>query len=179
MARGYDQREGIDYHETFSLVARFASIRLILSDACQNNYHIATFDIKTAFLNGNLSENVYMNQPKGFEDGTRRVCKLIKSIYGLKQAPKDWNERITKFLKNLGLEATDDDPCVFYNKKRTLIVAIFVDDGMITGLDETEIKWLLSRLSSEFEITSEEGNCGKLHYLGMDINLRENGIFIN
>lgn len=120
-----------------------------------------------------------MTQPKGFEDGTAKVCKLTKSIYGLKQAPKAWNDRITKFLKSLNLKSTDDDPCIFFNKDRTIILAIFVDDGLITGVTQNEVKIILSQLASEFEITTGKVNEGNLHYLGMDINIRENGCFVN
>lgn len=87
IARGFSQREGIDYNETFNHVARFDTIRAVLSVAANENLKMAQFDVKTAFLNGILDEEIYMDQPEGFEDETNRVCKLQKSLYGLKQSP--------------------------------------------------------------------------------------------
>lgn len=112
VARGYDQQQGVDYNETFAPVARHASIRLLLSYASKENFCIRTFDIKTAFLNGEISEEIYMIQPKGFEDGTDRVCKLLRSIYGLEQASRSWNEKFVHCLNDMSFEATDDDPCL-------------------------------------------------------------------
>lgn len=84
VARGYDQQQGTDYFETFSPVVRHASIRLLLSFAVKEYKHVRTFDIKTAFLNGDLTEDIYMSQPQGYDDGSGKVCKLLKSLYGLK-----------------------------------------------------------------------------------------------
>jgi Reverse transcriptase (RNA-dependent DNA polymerase)./Integrase core domain. len=98
VVRGFEQEEGVNYSETFSPVARHASIRLILSLAASNRMSLITFDVKTAFLHGNLKETIYMYQPEGFDDKSGRFCKLMKSLYGLKQAPKDWNETFSKYL---------------------------------------------------------------------------------
>ena len=87
VVRGFSQIEGVDFFETFSPVARFDTIRALLSLAVNENLVLKQFDIKTAFLNSNLEEEIFMKQPAGFEDGSGRVCKLLKSLYGLKQAP--------------------------------------------------------------------------------------------
>ena len=87
VVRGFSQIEGVDFFETFSPVARFDTIRALLSLAVNENLVLKQFDIKTAFLNRNLEEEIFMKQPAGFEDGSGRVCKLLKSLYGLKQAP--------------------------------------------------------------------------------------------
>lgn len=92
VAKGYSQKHGVDYSETFSPVAQFKSIRLILGIAAARNLNIGQFDVRTAFLNGNLDEEIFMEQPKGFEDGTERVCLLKKGLYGLKQASRNWNK---------------------------------------------------------------------------------------
>lgn len=110
VARGFERKEGIDYFQTFSPVARHDSIRLILSIAASKKMRLMTFDVKTAFFYGDLKENIFMYQPEGFNDGTGRVCKLEKSIYGLKQAPKNWNEKFSKRLLSLRFTNTDDDP---------------------------------------------------------------------
>lgn len=86
--RGFYQRKGVDYNETFSPVARFDKIRAILSITANQGLHLAQFDVKTAFLNGVLHEDVFMDQPEGFDDGSGRLCKLLKSLYGLKQASR-------------------------------------------------------------------------------------------
>ena len=103
VAKGFTQRQGIDYEETFSPVAMVKSIRILLAIAAYYDYEIWQMDVKTAFLNGNLQEEVYMTQPDGFtsEDGTK-VCKLNRSIYGLKQASRSWNLRFDETIKEFG-----------------------------------------------------------------------------
>lgn len=95
VARGFTQEAGIDFTETYSLVARFDTIRVVLSVAASEKLSLAHFDVKTAFLYGDLDEVIYMKQPTGYEDGTNRVCMLKKSLYGLKQAPRCWNRKFT------------------------------------------------------------------------------------
>lgn len=179
VARGFEQKEGIDYSETFSPVARHVSIRLILSLAASMKMKLMTFDVKTAFLHGDLKEDIYMYQPEGFDDGTGHVCKLNKSIYGLKQAPKNWNEKFSKFLKSLGFENTDDDPCVYYNEDRSMIIALFVDDGLIAGTNTDEMIQVLEKLNREFEVTFDIASNNRLSYLGMQIQNDSSGIFVN
>ncbi len=116
VAKGFVQRQGIDYEETFSPVARYETIRILLAVAAAFGMKLAQFDVKTAFLNGVL-EDVYMEQPEGFEDNTERVCYVKKSLYGLKQAPRCWNKRFEKFMKNAGFKNSNADPCLFYRKR--------------------------------------------------------------
>lgn len=97
VARGFSQCYGIDYTETFSPVVKFPSIRSFLAIAAEKKMVIEQFDVTTAFLYGDLEEDVFTKQPIGFSDGTSRVCKLIKSLYGLKQAPRCWNAKFNKF----------------------------------------------------------------------------------
>ena len=100
VAQGYTQIEGVDFDETFAPVARLESIRLLLGIACILKFKLYQMDVKSAFLNGYLNEEVYVEQPKGFEDPTHpdHVYKLKKALYGLKQAPRTWYERLTEFL---------------------------------------------------------------------------------
>lgn len=123
------------------------SIRLILRLAASNKMKLMTFDLKTAFLHGILKERIFMYQPEGFNDGTKRVCKLEKSIYGLKQAPKIWNDKFSNFLKSFGFHNTDDDPCVYYNERRDIIITLFVDDGLIAGKNEEKMMEILNKLN--------------------------------
>ena len=92
MQKGYAQEQGIDYDETFSPVARYETVRTLLAVAASKNMKLKQFDVKTAFLYSELEEEVYLEQPEGFDDGSGRVCRLKRSLYGLKQAPRCWNK---------------------------------------------------------------------------------------
>lgn len=140
---------------------------------------IMTFDVKTAFLHGDLKEEIYMFQPDGFDDGSGRICKLKKSIYGLKQAPKNWNTKFSSFLCSLSLNSTDDDPCVYYNKEKSLILILHVDDGLIVGNNKQEMIHILKRLNEKFEIKYSESESKVVSYLGMRIEKRNNEIIVN
>src|SRR5580698_8359262 len=101
VVREYRQQFGIDYNETFASVSRAESLRLLLAIAATKKLAIKQFDVKTAFLHGDLDEVIYMSQPEGFEIEGKQVCLLHKSLYGLKQSPRQWRERITAFLATL------------------------------------------------------------------------------
>ena len=100
VAKGYNQEEGIDYDETYALVARLEAIRLLLAFACIMNFRLFQMDVKNAFLNGCIEEEVYVEQPLGFVDHEHPdyVYKLKKELYGLKQAPRSWYDRLSSFL---------------------------------------------------------------------------------
>lgn len=99
--------------------------------------HLAQFDIKTAFLYGTLQETIYMEQPDGFNDGTSRVCKLLKSLYGLKQASRCWSKRFTSFVENFGFLRSTADPCLYILIKgdKRMFLAIYVDDWLLATTD--------------------------------------------
>lgn len=179
VVRGFEQIEGVDYDTTFSPVARHASIRLLLSLAASKGMKMKTFDVKTAFLHGKLEDEIFMHQPEGFNDGSKRVCRLHKSLYGLKQAPKNWNERFSKFLKTLGYRNTDDDPCIYYNEDRSIIIALFVDDGFVVGLRLASVMQVLIEINNEFEITFNRYFHDEINYLGMKIEQKSDGIFVS
>lgn len=133
VARGFTRRAGIDYTETFSPVVRMESIRMLLVVANQLKLKMLQIDVKTAFLNRTLEETMHMSRPEGYENGSR-VCKLNKSIHGLKQSCLAWNECFTKFLREFKMQPLKSDCCVFVNThddvNATLIVCIYVDDGL-------------------------------------------------
>ena len=118
VAKGYAQKEGIDYEETFSPIAKWATIRTLLSLAAQNGWKFHQMDVNTTFLNGYLKEDVFMSQPKGFvvKGKEQKVCKLVKSLYDLKQAPHAWYEKLTEHLLKLNFEHFDLDDATLFIK---------------------------------------------------------------
>ena len=119
VAKGYAQRFGVDYDETFSPVVRFSSIRALLAFAVENDMLVHQTDVVTAFLNGTLEEEIYMQQPEGYiQPGSDHlVCKLKKSLYGLKQSPRCWNTTLTEFLESINFKRNVADPCICSNGK--------------------------------------------------------------
>ena len=113
--KGYKQQEGVDYFDTYSPVTRITSIRLIIAVAALRNLEIHQMDVKTAFLNGDLEEEIYMNQPEGCiaPGQEKKVCKLVKSLYGLKQAPKQWHEKFDNVMMSNGFKINECDKCVY------------------------------------------------------------------
>lgn len=171
VVRGFSQVRGIDYEETFSPVVKFSSVRLILAVAAAEKLFLRQFDIKTAFLYGDLDEEIYMEQPIGFSDSTKKVCRLNRSLYGLKQASRCWNHKFTNFLKRFNLSASKADSCVFVGcvSGRKIVLAIYIDDGLIAATHESDIQKLLSELNEQFKFKS-----GALDsFLGIEI-LRTN-----
>ena len=139
VAKGFTQKEGIDYEETFSPVAMLKSIRILLSIAAVLDYEIWQMDVKTAFLNGHLEENIYMQQPDGFiqKGQEHMVCKLQRSIYGLKQASRSWNIRFDQAIKSFGFIQNIDEPCVYkkIQGKSVAFLVLYVDDILLIGND--------------------------------------------
>ena len=178
VVRGFSQREGIDYNETFSPVARFDTIRTVLSIAANEHLKLVQFDVKTAFLNGVIEEEIFMQQPEGYSDGTNRVCKLLKSLYGLKQSPRCWKKRFKDVLLSFGLCESTADPCLFYRATgdEKLIVVLYVDDGLVAAQKKTDIDKFLCKLKSELKITIEPIG----HFLNLQIEQADNGsIFVH
>ncbi|GJX37563.1 retrotransposon protein, putative, ty1-copia subclass [Tanacetum coccineum] len=137
VVKGYTQTHRIDYEETFSPVAKIKSIRIMLAIAAFHDYEIWQMDVKTAFLNGKLTEDVFMAQPEGFENAKypKRVCKLQKAIYGLKQASRSWNlcfhEKVTQF----GFSRSEDESCIYVKVSGSVVVflVLYVDDILLIG----------------------------------------------
>ncbi|GJS57920.1 retrotransposon protein, putative, ty1-copia subclass [Tanacetum coccineum] len=137
VAKGYTQLYGVDYEETFSPVADIRAIRILISIAAFYDYEIWQMDVKTAFLNGYLDEDIYMVQPEGFVDPNhpRKVCKLQRSIYGLKQASRSWNKRFDEEIKRFGFAQNFDEPCVYQKASGSNVtfLILYVDDIIIMG----------------------------------------------
>lgn len=171
VAKGFTQKYGVDYEEVFSPVVKFSSIRAILSIVATRKMTIRQFDVKTAFLYGDLEEQVYMRQPEGFDDKSGKVCKLMKSLYGLKQSSRCWNKKFTKFIKENQLIQSVADPCVFTSEDKTLILALYVDDGLIAATSEDKIRDVISQLSKYFEMKFFRAEC----FLGLEIERYDDG----
>nr|GEY37833.1 retrotransposon protein, putative, Ty1-copia subclass [Tanacetum cinerariifolium] len=135
VAKGYTQTPGIDYEETFSPVADIRAIMILIAIAAYYDYEIWQMDVKITFLNGYLNEEVYMEQPKGFVNPKypNRVCKLRRSIYGLKQASRQWNKRFDDEIKKFGFTQNRDEPCVYLKASGSNItfLILYVDDILI------------------------------------------------
>ena len=133
MAKGYIQLHSIDFEEVFAPVARIETVRFIIALAASRGWEIHHLDVKTAFLNGDLKEVVFVSQPEGFEvkGQEHKVYKLNKALYGLRQAPRAWNEKLNKVLEKLNFNRCSKEPSLYRKQQenRLLLVAVYVDDG--------------------------------------------------
>ena len=156
VAKGYTQKEGIDYEETFSPVAMLKSIRILLAVAASLDYEIWQMDVKTAFLNGNLNEDIYMQQPEGFKAKGKEhmVCKLQRSIYGLKQASRSWNIRFDQAITSFGFEKSPDEPCVYkrIQAQKIVFLVLYVDDILLIGNDKQVLSGVKDWLHKQFDM---------------------------
>ena len=143
------------YNDTFAPVVRMETIRILLALAVQENWEIQQMDVKGAYLNGTLKEKIYMNQPEGYDDGIGNLCYLIKSLYGLKQAKREWNHELNKQLEKQGWKAFIVDPCMYYRRAADgiEILTIWVDDLLCFASHEALMQWLKRDLHDIFDIT--------------------------
>ena len=162
VAKGCSQKYGIDYDETFSPVVRFSSIRGLLAFAVQNDMLIHQMDVVTAFLNGRLDEEIDMAQPDGYVEAGKEhlICKLEKSIYGLKQSPRCWNRAFSEYLESIGFEQSTADPCVYIRISEPMaIIAVYVDDLILITKPEDVMQKLKMDVATNFKMK----DLGKLH----------------
>ena len=154
MAKGYAQTYGVDYSYTFSYVAKMTSVRLFISLAATHNWDLHQLDIKNASLHGDLQEEVYMEQPPRFvaQGKIGKVCRLQKSLYGLKQGPCAWFDKFSQVVEKFGLQKSKSDHFVFYRNSSSSIIllVVYVDNIVITGSDSTGISSLKSFLHGQF-----------------------------
>ena len=179
VAKGYTQIFGLDYGDTFSPVAKIASVRLFLSLAAIHHWSLHQLDIKNAFLHGDLEEEIYMEQPPGFvaQGETNLVCKLRKSLYGLKQSPRAWFGRFSTVVRDFGMQQSEADHSIFYHSSTSgcIYLIVYVDDIVITGNDHRGINKLKHHLSLHFQTK----DLGKLRYfLGIEVAQSRSGISI-
>ena len=157
MVQGYNQEEGIDYEETFAPVARIEAIRILIAFAAHMEIKLYQMDVKSAFLNGYLKEEVYVMQPPGFEskEFSNHVFKLDKELYGLKQAPRAWYERLSNFLLENGFRRGKVDNTLFLKSKgeHLLIVQVYVDDIIFGATHHDLCNEFSNMMKSEFEMS--------------------------
>jgi transposase InsO family protein len=179
VAQGYTQMEGIDFDETFAPVARLESVRLLLAFACHHKFILYQMDVKSAFLNGLLKEEVYVEQPKGFEDPhhPNHVLRLNKALYGLKQAPRAWYDRLTSFLVDKGFSRGGVDTTLFVKKEdnHMIIAQVYVDDIVFGSTSHSLSSNFADLMCSEFEMSM----MGELStFLGLQVKQFPSGMFV-
>ena len=165
VAQGFTQKFGVDYFDTFSPVAKLSSFRIILAIAARNDWDADTFDFNGAYLNGELGDNeeIYMKPPPGYTSEGEQVKRLLKSLYGLKQAGRKWYETLSRALLDLGFQVNNADPGVFSShvNNHTTILAIHVDDCLITGSSPELIADYKHKLNQRYSLT----DLGPVHWL--------------
>lgn len=172
VAKGYSQREGIDFKEIFSPVVKHTSIRVILALVAASNLELKQMDVKSAFLHGHLEETIYMSQPKGHVVPRKEhvVYLLQRSLYGLKQSPRQWYKRFESFVISKGFNRSSYDCCVYFKKEGSInfiYLLLYVDDMLIASSDMNAINSLKKSLNSEFEM-KDLGAAKRI--LGMEID---------
>ena len=181
VAKGYSQQPGIDFHETYAPVARMETIRTVIALAAQMELPIFQLDVKSAFLNGTLEEEVYVEQPRGYEKKGEedKVYRLKKALYGLKQAPRAWNSRIDRYFQDNGFQRSPSEASLYIKKgenKNFLILCLYVDDLIYTGTSPQMIEEFKRAMMSEFEMT----DLGLMKYfLGIQVKQKPGEIFIS
>lgn len=183
VAKGFSQTPGVDFHETFSPVLRYSTLRLLFALAAKLNLDISHLDVTTAFLNGFLTETVYMKKPIMFERNNnngndKKVLKLKRAIYGLKQSSRAWYQRVNDYLIHLGYKKSDYEPCLFTKFKDNvkIIIALFVDDFFVFSNCTKATEQLVQELSNKFKIK----NLGQVKQcLGVRVRVTENEITLD
>jgi len=180
VAKDYNQEEGIDYGETYALVARLEAVRLLLAYACMNGFKLHQMDVKSAFLNGYIDEEVYVCQPPGFEDHKHPdyIFKLKKALYGLKQAPKQLYERLSNFFLSHAYERGKTDKTLFIKKALNdiILVQVYVDDIIFGPTNQNLCEQFVATMQGEFEMSM----MGELNYfLGLQSKQLNHGTFLS
>eukprot|EP00261_Vitis_vinifera_P039164 XP_019080407.1 PREDICTED: uncharacterized protein LOC109123862 [Vitis vinifera] len=180
VAKGFHQQAGFDFTETFSPVVKPSTVRVVFTIALSRNWAIKQLDVNNAFLNGDLQEEVFMQQPQGFidEQNPNLVCRLHKALYGLKQAPRAWFEKLHRALLSFGFVSAKSDQSLFlrFTPNHITYVLVYVDDILVIGSDTAAITSLIAQLNSEFSLK----DLGEVHYfLGIQVSHTNNGLHLS
>jgi hypothetical protein len=170
VARGFTQKYGLGYDETFSHVAKLTIVQVLLDIATSKRWTLWQMDVNNAFLYGDLNHSIYMEQPEGFQENSHLgyVCRLKKALYGLKQTPRAWYGKIAEFLEHNAFTSTSCDAGLFVKSQhnKTIVVVVYVDDLIITGDLAEEIELLKQNLKTQFKIK----DLGRLkRFLGLEV----------
>ena len=181
VAKGYNQEYGVDYNETFAPVLKYKSFRLLLILAILFDLEVDQMDVKTAFLNADVDEDIYLDVPDGVNVSKNKVLKLLKALYGIKQAPKAWNDNINAYLLSLGFTACIKDTCIYVKRTKTnndIMLGLFVDDVMPVYNKRDKNEWLQykQQLMTKYEV-SDLGRVN--HILGMKVSFNGDKICID
>ena len=177
VAKGFTQEYEINYEETFAPVARISSVRALLAVAAASKWDLFQMDVENTFINGDLSEEVYMQPPPGLSVDSNKVCHLRRALYGLKQAPRAWFAKFSSTIFRLGYTVSPYDSALFlrHTNKGTILLLLYMDDMIITGDDLNGIQELKDFLSQQFEMK----DLGHLNYfLGLEITHSIDGLYI-
>ncbi|KAL8109280.1 hypothetical protein AgCh_025395 [Apium graveolens] len=180
VAKGYSQEEGMDYDETFAPVIRLEAIIIFLTFAAHSNFKVYQINMKSAFLNGELEEEVYVQQNPGFEDieFPNFVYRLLKALYMLKQAPRAWYDTLSEFLIKNGFTNSTIDKTLFYKKHGDdiILVQLYVDDIIFVSTIEKLCQRFSKLMQSEYEMSMMRELS---YFLGLLISQKSDGIFIS
>ncbi|GLU08142.1 hypothetical protein SLE2022_250670 [Rubroshorea leprosula] len=178
VAKGFTQEYGIDYEETFAPVARLTSVRSLLAIAAIRRWKLFQMDVKNAFLNGDLEEEVYMKPPAGLHHPLNKVCRLRRALYGLKQSPRAWYAKFSATVSEFGFTSSPHDTALFIRKtaRGMVLLLLYVDDMISTGDDVAGVEELKQSLSQKFEMK----DLGVLSYfLGLEVTSSDDGYLLS
>jgi hypothetical protein len=184
VAKGFAQRPGVDYTETFAPTARFASLRTVIALAALEDWELESIDISTAFLNGEIDAEVYMKQPEGFEavghEGHEWVLKLLKGIYGIKQGPRIWSLKLHEALKAIGFTRIESDHSVYIYERKNIkiIVPVYVDDLVLASKSKAAIAQVKEDLKTHFKLR-DQGPTSFILGVKLERNRASRSIFLS